>query len=318
MKNALGASPQGTPLGAAVREAVDVIPRQLLFPGGASLSEQKQQLIEVLYQRWYTRSLMAKDFQPLPQPDYTQVYRVMHRDDDTWENGWIVNKVSSAGRLMVVQGEDARVIDPGDYFSVARPGLLPRPGEAVTTVARRDMPDEQPGFWITSSPAWFRLESVMVRLYWNTVPEGGARLVELVTKNLAATVPYSLKLPVDAAGYKRADAVVLYFDGSCFKLILPALKAIHTAMQDQLWPVVPGMTRALAPGLGLAEDPRTETESFGTQRCRLLAEGILVAHEQYPNDGDQFETAVRRYLIEAGVNALWPHLCPDSVADYDW
>ena len=38
------------------------------------------------------------------------------------------------------------------------------------------------------------------------------------------------------------------------------------------------MTKALAPGLGIAEDPG-EGNSFGLHRCGLIAEGLLRARE---------------------------------------
>ena len=46
-------------------------------------------------------------------------------------------------------------------------------------------------------------------------------------------------------------------------------------MSEKLNVRVPAFTKHLAPGLGFAEDPGTIRDSFGTHRCRLLAEGTL-------------------------------------------
>lgn len=318
MGEPLNAGQTSSLLDAAIREAVGVIVDEILPLSVIAPAQQRQQLIDGCYQAWYTRSAEEKNISPLPQPDYPQVYRVMHRGDGEWEPGWLVQKVSSAGRLMVSRDEEIRIVAPGDYLTPEKPGLLPRPGMSVSVVARREIADEQPGFWITASPAWYQLEPGLLRLYWNTDPEGGALLVEQVTRNISDTVPYSLKLPVDAIGFQRADAAVLYIQASYFAQIRPTLVGIHRHMQPRLWPQVPGMCRVLAPGLGLAEDPPHANESFGLHRCRLIADAIIAAGPKRWHDPSRLAELVKLSLQEAGIDPDRPYLNPPARKDYDW
>jgi hypothetical protein len=70
-------------------------------------------------------------------------------------------------------------------------------------------------------------------------------------------------------------------------------------------------TRALRPGVGLAEEPNTG-ESFGMNRCRLVAEGIADAWRRGDQSLPGREAAIAARFTAAGCDLSRPHLSPDS------
>ncbi|NEO67464.1 MAG: hypothetical protein F6J98_46805, partial [Moorea sp. SIO4G2] len=72
----------------------------------------------------------------------------------------------------------------------------------------------------------------------------------------------------------------------------------YTAHQSHVKQEVPLFTKFLAPGLGLAEEPDqkfADQESFGMNRCQIVANGLLEAH--YKGD-DSPEARVAAILQE--------------------
>jgi hypothetical protein len=78
----------------------------------------------------------------------------------------------------------------------------------------------------------------------------------------------------------------------------------------------PLFTRALAPGLALAEDPGT-AESFGSHRCRLVAEGVWRAWRGGATSPDARLAAVEDAFREGGVDPERPWLAAGSPARYE-
>ena len=118
-----------------------------------------------------------------------------------------------------------------------------------------------------------------VRLYWNLAADGAAFFVHEITSRLnQGGVPFGLKVLNDPRRFARCDAGVLYLAAADFCGSSRQLVDIYVALRRFLKPRVPALTKMLAPGLGLAEDPPGR-ESFGLHRCALLARGIIRAHK---------------------------------------
>ncbi|HEX4611434.1 MAG TPA: T3SS effector HopA1 family protein, partial [Urbifossiella sp.] len=113
-------------------------------------------------------------------------------------------------------------------------------------------------------------------------------------------------------GYGRADAGVLYLERRHTDRLGTALADVHRTVAADLRPEVPLFTRALAPGLGVAEDPGGAL-SFGQHRCRLAARAAWAAFSR----GDADPAAVCAELLRAaGLDPDRPHLEPGSRDDY--
>ena len=59
------------------------------------------------------------------------------------------------------------------------------------------------------------------------------------------------------------------------------------------------------------------SSSYGAQRCRLLAEALVTAHENGAGSTDDRMTFVRERFREAGTSVETPYLGPDSPGDID-
>ena len=281
-------------------------------------TESIDTLTNLLYTQWYTKSGIKKENILLPHSEWAEVFRSVHKGTYLWHKGWKVMKVSSAGRVIAVNGEEERMLYPGDYISLVRPGLLPVPGTEIEVVSRRDTTEDQPGFWIAYSSTWSHVSKLIIRIYWNINPEGAVHLVKQISEKIPDDIPYSFKLPVEPIGYQRADVAVLYFETSNFDELKASIKSIYTAMIPFLYSEVPEFTKILEHGVGLAEDPPGESESFGLNRCRLIAEGYQVAKKMHTNDFSAMKTVIKNYLDENGVNLAHPYLNPGSTNDYKW
>ncbi len=278
-----------------------------------------------LYGPWYARwsSASGADAAPLSQPaagrGLVESLRAAHADTSRWEEGWKVERVSSAGRVIAAKEPVRRVLDPIDYLNLDRPGLPPHPGASVLVCARRDSTSAQAGYWVTFGQSWSHAAppADLVRLYWNVTAEAVPLLVAELTAKLGDEgIPYSLKCPVDSPGYLRADTAVTFLPASSFDAAATAIRQVHTTNRAHLGADVPRLTKRLAPGLGVAEDPEGE-ESFGLSRCRLVAEGLAGPLARGESDEHHLLAAVCRSLQAAGIPLGRPHLRSWSSRDYE-
>ncbi len=76
-------------------------------------------------------------------------------------------------------------------------------------------------------------------------------------------------------------------------------------------PSVPAFTRRLGSGVAVADDPAAP-ESFGESRCRLLASGILRAHEAGDTSFESRLREVEKVFLAEGVLLDCTHLEPGS------
>jgi hypothetical protein len=171
----------------------------------------------------------------------------------------------------------------------------------------------QPGFYFAfgNSPEEDFDPPCMVRFYW-AVKSGGAVLLtgELTAALNRLRVPFRFKTGLESYSYGRLDAAVLYVHQRFYQIAARLVAPVYQQVRAVLMSGSPMFTKPLAPGLGLAEDPGTG-ESFGMQRCRLLADAVLGAEEP------SLDAVIRR-LEFAGVRADCPYLSPGSADQYDF
>ena len=88
------------------------------------------------------------------------------------------------------------------------------------------------------------------------------------------------------------------------------------ALADDIDPGIPALTRRIAEGVAFAEDPGGG-QSFGADRCRLVAEALVTAHEEGKTSVEARVGRVRERLRAAGTSLEAPYLGPDSPGDLD-
>jgi hypothetical protein len=160
-------------------------------------------------------------------------------------------------------------------------------------------------------------DAIEVRLYFNLMAAGAARLVAIATRLLNdEAVPFSLKILDHPASFSRCDAAVLYLRDGDFVRVQGLLRECASACVSHLRGEVPPFTKRLTAGIGVGEHRPSFGASFGTSRCRVLAEGIVVAHEHGATRlSDRLDHVAGRFA-ERRLNLDVPYLVAGSTDRY--
>jgi type III HopA1-like effector protein len=226
-----------------------------------------------------------------------------------WEPGWRVERVEHGIAQVVRHGLRAHV-DLRDCRGS---------GDLVSVRRTKETAHGSPGFYMAlgdREPDAGR-EGIEERVYFNVRAEGALRLVAGCTRVLNdAGIAFDLKVVDDPGGTTRCDAAVLYLDRGGFRRARDAVRAIVAACGAHVYGDAPAFARPLAPGVSIAEHAPGLGASFGASRCRLLAEGIVVAHERgVTRLPDRLDEVARRFA-EHGLDIDAPYLSPGSAERY--
>jgi hypothetical protein len=156
----------------------------------------------------------------------------------------------------------------------------------------------------------------VVRFYWNLRSEGAAEFMAAMTARLNRTsIPFRLKVVNEPDMYTRCDAGVLYVLKKDYRAVATAVRSVCAEIALHLKSLTPVFTKALAPGLGFAEDPGSG-DSFGMSRCRLLAEAMVHSSELDNRALPDRFAQVERSFAQAGISLDRPYLNAGSVDNY--
>jgi Lanthionine synthetase C-like protein/HopA1 effector protein family len=196
------------------------------------------------------------------------------------------------------------VLDPTDRASLRFPkellGISPGFYMAVSDV---EMPDFH--------------DADVVRFYWNLRPDGAAPLMRELTSELNGDrLPFRFKVVNDRAAFTRCDAAVLYVPKGHYAAVARVVECIYAKLREKLNERVPAFTKRLAPGLGFAEDPGTLGDSFGTHRCRLLAEGMFRSWQKGCKSLPDRLRIVEAHFAKNEISLETPYLNPGSADIY--
>lgn len=191
-----------------------------------------------------------------------------------WDPGWRIDAVEDG--VVRLAGRGLRVHAPIDDCRSGRGAL--RVGEPVEL--RRPKEIVAAGFYTalgdTARPD--SADEVETRVYFHVTPAGAGPLVAVCTRLLnAAAIPFDLKVADHPAGYDRCDPAVLYLDDRALEPLAGVMPAILSACGTHFRPRAPAFTRPLAPGVAVGEHRPALGGSFGSFRCRLVAEGVVAS-----------------------------------------
>jgi len=259
--------------------------------------------------------------------------------DRPYEDGRAVDETSFVRRLSIANAGSGSLSEPcevrqivaADQFVIGRgslniwarredcvaaAGVAIRPPMRVALRLPKEHLGLEPGFYVAlGDREWSAYGHSIVRLYWNVTPAGALRFVRDATIALnAAEVPFRIKVVNRPDRFTRRDALVLYTRKSDYSRVATLMADLYGEMADGVKPGVPAFTKQLAEGMGLAEDPG-DGESFGSHRCRILAEGLIRAYEQRRTTVEDRLRAVRESFEENGI--LWerPYLSSAAFGD---
>ena len=233
-----------------------------------------------------------------------------------WDSNWQVTRVENTGQVWAEKAGVMRFFQPGEFVNYSAAGMPPRAGNSISVYLFKESTALQPGcyfaFGETAAPSDY-LD--IFRLYWNIDSTGVLDLLPRVSRDLNRfQVPFQLKCPVWPQGYKRRDAAVLYVKKRFYPIVRELASAWQKECSGHMRNGVPLFSLALAPGLGLAEDPESG-ESFGMHRCRHLAEVIWNAHNTGVPESQRLQ-ALKEHFRQHGLDFNRPYLNPGSVDQY--
>ncbi|MGZ6604202.1 MAG: T3SS effector HopA1 family protein [Solirubrobacteraceae bacterium] len=234
------------------------------------------------------------------------------------EPGWTVVG-REAGALVVTRGGLSLWVAPADV-TVGNGDRL-GPGASVSVLMPKELLRLSPGFYMALGDAEFPIDgsSPIVRFYWNLRSRGAPALLDVLTRALnAERLGFRLKVVSDPGRYSRCDAGVLYTRRDDYERVGHAVLRAYRTVVSELKPDTPALTRKLAPGLALAEDPGGDAVSFGMSRCALVADAIVGAAEHGVRDPAQRLEFVRARFAQDGLALEAPYLNGGSADDYSF
>ena len=226
----------------------------------------------------------------------------------SWDPGWTVQRLDREEAVVTARRLRMRVpltecLASGEVC----------PGSEVSVRLQKGLPAFSPGFYTAlgdAAPVTSASSAGVLRVYWNVGRAGAPALMGALTSRLnAERIAFRLKVADHPVRLERCDAAVLYLPSEAFARVREPLRHVAAALADNLRPTVPAFTLELAPGVGLAEDSGTG-ESFGLQRCAVLADAIVRAHERgIARPEERVATVATRYA-EDGVSIDAPYRDP--------
>lgn len=159
-------------------------------------------------------------------------------------------------------------------------------------------------------------QSVTVRVYFNFTPGGALAVMGNLTKHLnKLEIPNYFKVLYNPKEYQRYDCGVLYFDKRDYQAVREVLQIVYEENESHFKADIPLFTKHLAPGLALAEEPKqkfTSPESFGMNRCQIVANGLLEAWYQGKNSPSARMKAILKQFSLSGIDLQRAYINADS------
>jgi type III HopA1-like effector protein len=279
-------------------------------------------LRDCLYRRCYCKPFPGAEpaaAAALPPRELTPELSAANAGQPRWDGGWQITRMEASGQVFAQKGGRARSLWPGEFLTFDGPGVPPRVGSQISVYFPHESRTMQPGFYfafseVESDPAD---ESRLTRFYWNVSEQGAIPLTGWITRTLNRfQIPFRYKCLTIGGQFERLDAAVLYVSKKFFRISVELLAAGRETLREFLQPETPLFTRQLAPGLAFAEDPGNG-ESFGMNRCRILAEALCSATSKGLLSEDQRLQEVIAHFAQYGLRLDQAHLNAESADFYE-
>jgi hypothetical protein len=289
-------------------------------PDGAALVRN---LLAQLYHRCYCRplrnGLCDGPLHPVADDRFVAQLSEANAGHDRLSRGWTLLHRLPSGHYIAQKNGVVRVLTTAQC-TTEPPASSLKEGGLVRLCWPKESTTTQPTFYFAFGEAIGdqQDDTHLLKVYWNVKAAGVPLLVRLLTQRLNQfQIPFRLKCLNSPAAYTRADAAVLFMNRRFWRVAALLLAGVHRQVVDFLETDVPLFAKRLADGLGVAEEP-DNGESFGQQRCRMLAEAIWQAHRLHlRHERERLEEVARQFDLH-GVSLDSPYLDPGSVDQYEW
>lgn len=250
-----------------------------------------------------------------------EFYERLHQSNNGeghFDSDWQVLRQESDGSLAVTKRDLILHIEPQRH--------LPPEVESVEigdlVAIRLPKNRVQNGFYMAVGNAGFKnrdrsdTPEQTVRIYFNLSPEGAVAVMSSLTRELnAIPIPFTFKVLYNPPDYERHDSGVLYFDRRYYDAVCSVLQTVYAQERSHFKAEVPLFTKLLAPGLALAEEPDrpfSDRESFGTNRCQIVANGLVDAWQKKDNSPEGKMKAICQQFSLVGIELSRPYLNANS------
>ncbi len=246
-------------------------------------------------------------------------YQQLHESncgEGYFDPGWSVLKEETDGTLAVTKGSLRLHIKRDRHLEPAEKSVAV--GELVAIRMPKNL--VQNGFYMAVGNAGVQSQQHLeqpqqiVRIYFNLTPSGAVEVMGNLTQQLnTISIGFSFKVLYNPGDYKRYDSGVLYFDKRDYQAVREVLLFVY--QQTDFKSEVPLFTMRLAPGLGLAEEPDQkfgDRESFGMNRCQIVANGLLEAWHQGDDSPQGRMQAILGQFYRLGIDLRRPYLNANS------
>jgi len=298
-------------------EAVDRFQRIPLELQNKYLSLQLQSFLYGIYYNGSMQAALAPDassadpalHQNLENNTFLGVdlefYDRLHKSNSGegyFDPGWQVLRQEPDGSLAVTKGGLTLHLEREQHLQPSEQSA------AVGNLVAIRMPRNlvQNGFYMAVSNAGPDTHPLTVRVYFNLSPEGAVAVMESLTQQLnEIRIPFAFKVLYNPSDYGRYDSGVLYFEKSNYETVRQVLQAVYAENQLHFRTEVPLFTKLLAPGLALAEEPDCKfaaVESFGMNRCQIVANGLLEARAKGDESPETRMTSIRQHFSLLGID----------------
>jgi hypothetical protein len=205
---------------------------------------------------------------------------------------------------------------------LAEPREELHPGELVAIKMPSNLVDR--GFYIAvgdsgTVDAADSPEEGITQIYFNVNAAGALVLLDNLTRELnAKEISFDFRVAYDETKFDHLDSAVLNFKSSDFELVYPIVKNAYQKNQSYFQSKVPFFCQPLAPGLGLAEKPRSpsyQQKNIGQYYCGMIATAIVEKWQEDGLTGNKLAD-VLNYLSLAEVDIEHLYLNPDSTKSY--
>ncbi|MGM3308785.1 T3SS effector HopA1 family protein [Anabaena sp. WFMT] len=235
-----------------------------------------------------------------------------------FDSGWSVIREETDGSLAVNKGGLRLHIQRDKHLKTTEKAAVLGDIVAIRMPKNR----VQNGFYMAVSNQGFshlenaKNNSVTVRIYFNLTPEGTSAVMRSLTKRLnELAISFSFKVLYNPKDYGRYDSGVLYFDKNDYEVVKEVLQVVYSENKLHFQTEVPLFTMQLAPGLGLAEEPDQKfvaQESFGMNRCQIVANGLLEAWYQGDNSPEVKMQFILGHFSLLGIDVQRTYLNANS------
>lgn len=295
-------------------------------PETAGEDERRELLIQHLgrllylhcYSRKFTGELDEVTTKPIADESFVDQLSAANSSREYLDRGWRILRQLPTGHFVAEKNGLTRILFVGEfvYHSDIREPV--KEGTRISVFCPRESRTMHPGFYyIFGESIGDQLDDTgLFRFYWNVKAEGVIDMVRLITERLNRfQLPFRLKVVNNPADYDRSDSAILYLNQRYFRVASELLAGAHKQLAEWLKDGTPLFTKEVGPGLGFAEDPTTG-ESFGQQRCRILATAICHLCEPGHKGGELAE--IGRQFESEGLSLEFPYRNAGSTGSYEF